>query len=419
MNSPTLLAVMSTAGAGVPIRELALLVLVAASVSYLLTGVVRYAVMRSGWLAQPRLRDVHDVPKPQLGGLAMFSGILAAVALASVLPALNRGFPPMTPDMTAIVAAGVVLLIIGIVDDLYDLDALTKLIGQVAAALIMSFMGVNWYLLYIPFGGGSTLILDPILSSVLTVVFTVALINAFNFVDGIDGLAAGLGMIAAGAILVYSMVLLHDQGGTVAAYPPAMMSACLFGACLGFLPHNFEPARIFMGDTGAMLIGLFLAGASVSASGRIAPSMYGVADVIALMSPIVVVVAAISVPMLDLLLAVVRRVRQGKSPFSADKMHLHHRLLSMGHSHRRVVLVLYTWVSVVAYAAVATTVFPAPFVALTSGVLLVFAVVYTAGWANAKGTFLPVSRRSAGTPDKLRGSGRGRGRHRSRYNLRP
>ena len=115
----------------------------------------------------------------------------------------------------------------------------------------------------------------------------------------------------------------------------------------------------------------------MSASGRIAPSMYGVADVIALMSPIVVVVAAISVPMLDLLLAVVRRVRQGKSPFSADKMHLHHRLLSMGHSHRRVVLVLYTWVSVVAYAAVATTVFPAPFVALTSGVLLVFAELST------------------------------------------
>ena len=382
-----------------PIRELAMLVLVAAAVSYLLTGVVRYVMVKSGWLDQPRVRDVHDIPKPRLGGVAMFTGVIAAVALASILPALNRGFPPMTPDMRAIIIAGSVLLLVGIADDLFDLDALTKLLGQVAAALIMSFMGVSWYLLYIPFGSGSTLILDPIMSTVLTVLFTVALINAFNFVDGIDGLASGLGMIAAGAILVYSMVMLHDQGGTVSAYPPAMISACLFGACLGFLPHNFEPARIFMGDSGAMMIGLMLAGASVSASGRIAPSMYGTADIIALMSPIVVVIAAISVPMLDLLLAIVRRVGQGKSPFSPDKMHLHHRLLSMGHSHRRVVLVLYLWVSVIAYAAVATTVFPVGFVAFTSGLLLIFAVVFTI-------------RRSRDMPNRREGL-------RKRYNLRP
>lgn len=399
-----------------PIRELAMLVLVAAAVSYLLTGVVRYVMVRSGWLDQPRSRDVHDMPKPRLGGVAMFSGVLFAVALASVLPALNRGFPPMTPDMRAIVIAASILLVVGIWDDLFDLDAVTKLIGQIAAALLMSFMGVNWYLLYVPFGGGFTLILDPIMSTVLTVLFTVALINAFNFVDGIDGLAAGLGMIAAGAILVYSMVMLHDQGGTVSAYPPAMISACLLGACLGFLPHNFEPARIFMGDSGAMMIGLLLAGASVSASGRIAPSMYGTADVIALMSPIVVVLAAISVPMLDLLLAIVRRVSQGKSPFSPDKMHIHHRLLSMGHSHRRVVLVLYLWVSVIAYAAVATTVFPVGFVALTSGLLLIVAVAFT----TARRTGLSdgdtqVSRDRRG---RTRGSGQSRPPGGRRYNLR-
>ncbi|MDO5029407.1 MAG: MraY family glycosyltransferase [Corynebacterium sp.] len=404
-------------GAGVPIRELAMLVLVAAAVSYLLTGVVRYVLVRSGWLDQPRLRDVHDIPKPRLGGVAMYSGVLAAVALASVMPALNRGFPPMTPDMRAIVVAASVLLVVGIWDDLFDLDAITKLIGQIAAALLMSFMGVNWYLLYIPFGGGSTLILDPIMSTVFTVLFTVALINAFNFVDGIDGLAAGLGMIAAGAILVYSMVMLHDQGGTVSAYPPAMISACLFGACLGFLPHNFEPARIFMGDSGAMMIGLLLAGASVSASGRIAPSMYGTADVIALMSPILVVIAAISVPMLDLLLAVIRRVSQGKSPFSPDKMHIHHRLLSMGHSHRRVVLVLYLWVSVVAYAAVATTVFPSEFVAITFGLLLIVAVIFTVRRRNS----LNDGASSGKQPGNSGGSRQARRQRHGgrRYNLRP
>ncbi|HHU45263.1 MAG TPA: undecaprenyl/decaprenyl-phosphate alpha-N-acetylglucosaminyl 1-phosphate transferase [Actinomycetales bacterium] len=364
-------------GAGVPLRELALLVLVSAAVSYLLTGIVRFLVVRSGRLDMPRERDVHDIPKPRLGGVAMYSGIIAAVWLASELPALNRGFPPMTPDMTAMVVAGGILLVVGILDDLFDLDALTKLLGQVLAATVMSLMGVTWYLIYLPFGDGTTLILDPVLATLFTVVFTVALINAINFVDGIDGLAAGLGMIAAGALLIYSMVMLHDQGGTVSAYPPAMISACLLGACLGFLPHNFEPARIFMGDSGAMLIGLMLAGASVSASGRISPSMYGTADVLALMSPVIVVIAAVSVPLLDLALAVIRRTRAGKSPFSADKMHLHHRLLEMGHSHRRVVLVLYMWVSVVAYGAVGTTVFPGPFVALTFGLALVGAVILT------------------------------------------
>ena len=364
-------------GAGVPLRELALLVLVSAAVSYLLTGFVRYLVVRAGYVDMPRVRDVHDIPKPRLGGVAMYSGILAAIWVASELPALNRGFPPMTPDMNAMAVAATILLLVGILDDLFDLDALTKFLGQVLAAVVMSLMGVTWYLLYIPFGGGTTLILDPVSSTVVTVLFTVALINAINFVDGIDGLAAGLGMIAAGSLLVYSMVMLHDQGGTVSAYPPAMISACLLGACIGFLPHNFEPARIFMGDSGAMLIGLMLAGASVSASGRISPSMYGTADALALMSPIIVVIAALSVPMLDLLLAIIRRTRRGQSPFAPDKMHLHHRLLDMGHSHRKVVLVLYMWVSVVAFGAVGTTVFPAPFVAVAFGLLLVLAVALT------------------------------------------
>ncbi|MBV7295104.1 undecaprenyl/decaprenyl-phosphate alpha-N-acetylglucosaminyl 1-phosphate transferase [Corynebacterium sp. TAE3-ERU12] len=388
-------------GAGVPMRELALIALVAAAATFLLTGVVRYAVVASGWLDEPRSRDVHDIPKPRLGGVAMYTGVIIAVLLASNLPALNRGFPPVTPDMEAVVWSATVLLCIGVADDLFDLDALTKLLGQILAALVLSLKGVSWYLLYVPFDGGSVLVLDPVLATILTVLFTVALINAINFVDGIDGLAAGLGMIAAGAILVYSMVMLHDQGGAVSAYPPAMISAALLGACLGFLPHNFEPARIFMGDSGAMLIGLLLAAASTSASGRISPTMFGTADAVALWSPIIVVAAALSIPMLDLVLAVLRRTRAGKSPFAPDKMHLHHRLLDLGHSHRRVVLVLYTWVSVVAYAAVGTTVFPAGFVLLTFGVLLIVAVLVTFGWRGQIGEPKHIRDESTGhtTPD--------------------
>lgn len=372
-------------GAGVPMRELALLTLVAAAVTWLLTGVVRVVMLRSGRVDAPRSRDVHDIPKPRLGGAAMFTGILVALLLARELPALTRGFPPTTPDLTAVLAAASVLVVVGMLDDLYDLDAVTKFLGQVFAALLLALKGVTWYLFYLPFGGGGVLVLDPVIATAVTVVFTVTLINAINFVDGIDGLAAGLGMIAAGAILIYSMVMLHDQGGAVAAYPPAMISAMLLGACLGFLPHNFEPARIFMGDSGAMLIGLLLAAASISASGRISPTMYGVADAVALWSPVIVVAAALSVPLLDLVLAVWRRTRAGMSPFAPDKMHLHHRLLAMGHGHRRVVLVLYSWVSVVAYAAVATTVFPPRFVVLSSVLLLAVAAWITFGRRSPAG----------------------------------
>ncbi|RSZ66165.1 undecaprenyl/decaprenyl-phosphate alpha-N-acetylglucosaminyl 1-phosphate transferase [Corynebacterium hylobatis] len=345
-------------GAGVPLRELGLVILVAAAVTYLATGVIRSLMVRSGRIAEIRQRDVHTQPTPRLGGVAMCSGFLAAVFLANQLPALNRGFMPITPEMNAVVWAAFAIVLVGVLDDLFELDAITKLIGQVLSAVILSVLGLSWTLLYLPFGDGTTVVLDQLQATIVTTIFTVALINAINFVDGLDGLAAGLGMIAGAAILIFSLTVLHDQGGAVSAYPPAIIAAGLVGICLGFLPHNFEPSRIFMGDSGSMLIGLLLAAASTSASGKINMSLYGTADMVALMSPIIVVAAAIFVPVLDLVLAVVRRLAKGTSPFAADKLHLHHRLLSLGHTHRRTVLVLYLWVSVVAFGAVSFSVVP-------------------------------------------------------------
>lgn len=362
--------------AGVPMRELALVILVAAALTYLTTGIVRYSMVRSGRMGEIRERDVHTQPKPRLGGVAMFTGFLGAVFLADQFPALTRGFQPITPEMSAVIWAGVVIVTVGIIDDLYELDAITKLFGQILGSVVMSILGLTWSLLYVPFGGGTTVILDQVASTIVTVLFTVTLINAINFVDGLDGLAAGLGMIAGLSILVFSMTVLHDQGGMVSAYPPAIIAAALVGMCAGFLPHNFEPARIFMGDSGSMLIGLLLAAASTSASGKIDMSLYGTVDVIALMSPIIVVAAAVFVPMLDLIMAVVRRVRKGQSPFSADKMHLHHRLLSLGHTHRRVVLVLYLWVSVVAFGAVSFSVVPP--IAAVIGIVIAMFVAFLA-----------------------------------------
>ncbi|RAV32539.1 MraY family glycosyltransferase [Corynebacterium heidelbergense] len=365
-------------GAGVPLRELALVLLVGCGTTFLLTGVVRSLMLRRGHLAVPRERDVHTVPTPRLGGVAMFSGVVMAVVTAGQLPALTRGFPPVTPDMNAVLAAAFVIVAVGVVDDLYDISWVVKLVGQVGGSVLMSLMGLSWYLLYWPAGGGTTLILDQVQSTVITVLLTVTIINAMNFVDGLDGLAAGLGLIASATILVYSLTILHDQGGTVSAYPPAMISAALAGVCLGFLPHNFSPARIFMGDSGSMLIGVLLSAACVSASGRINMALYGPADAVALLSPVIVVLAALFIPLLDLVLAVVRRVSAGKSPFSPDKEHLHHRLLRLGHTQKRVVLVMYAWVAVAAFGAVGAAVFPPGITAMVFGVALMAVVAITA-----------------------------------------
>ena len=347
-------------GTGVPLRELALVILVAATFTYLTTGVVRSFLVRTGRVAEIRLRDSHSQPTPRMGGLAMFTGFGAAIFLAVQLPALTRGFMPVTPEMSAVMWAALAIVLVGVADDYLELGALIKLFGQLFAAALMSGLGLTWTLLFIPFGGGTTVVLDQIQSTLLTAFFTVLLINAINFVDGLDGLAAGLGLIAGGAILVFSLTVLHDQGGAVSAYPPAIISAALVGMCAGFLPHNFEPSRIFMGDSGSMLIGLLLAAASTSASGKINMSLYGTVDMVALMSPILVVIAAVFIPVLDLVWAVIRRLSQGRSPFSADKAHIHHRLLSLGHTHRRTVLVLYLWVSAVAFGAVSFSIVPAP-----------------------------------------------------------
>ncbi|AGP31130.1 MraY family glycosyltransferase [Corynebacterium terpenotabidum] len=368
-----LTAASGSAGVGIPFRELALVLIIGCVTTYLTTGIARMLMVRFGTMSAPRARDVHSVPTPRLGGVAMFTGLVVAVATAGQLPALNRGFPPVTPDMMAVMLAAAVIVVVGLIDDLYDISWVVKLGGQLVGSVVMSLAGLSWYLLWIPLGdGGTTLVLDQVQSTVLTSVLTVAIINAMNFVDGLDGLAAGLGMIGGGTLLIFSLTVLHDQGGTVSAYPPAIISAVLVGVCAGFLPHNFAPARIFMGDSGSMLIGLLLAAACVSASGRISMSLYGTADVLALASPLLVVIAALSIPLLDLCLAVVRRLAAGKSPFAPDKKHLHHRLLRLGHGQRQVVLVLYSWVGVVALGAVGAIVFP-PMVALT--VFFIAAVV--------------------------------------------
>lgn len=346
---------------GLPIREYILVALTAAAVTFLLTGVVRRVAIRIGAIANPRARDVHVTPIPRMGGIGIFLGVAAAMGLAHQLPALSRGFDFSFDSLGVLFAAGVISLI-GALDDRFELDAWTKLAGQVMCAGILVIFGVQWVSFWVPWGGigdsfGQVLVLDKNQGALLTVVLVVVMVNAMNFVDGLDGLAGGLGFIAAAATCSFSLGLLDNSGGDVGAYPPALIAATLAGACLGFLPYNFQPAKIFMGDSGSMMIGLMLAGATTSASGRVPYPQFSGKDALALLSPLVVVAAVLFVPLLDLIMAVVRRTRRGESPFAADKMHLHHRLLEIGHSQRRAVLLIYLWAGLLAFGAVSVTLF--------------------------------------------------------------
>jgi UDP-GlcNAc:undecaprenyl-phosphate GlcNAc-1-phosphate transferase len=368
-----------------PIREYLLTGLTAAVVTFLLVGPVRVLALRLGAVAWPRGRDVHVTPTPRWGGLAMLGGVLAGVGMAYQLPALRLAFDNNAYEMLGVFGAAVLLAGVGALDDRYELDALTKFAGQTTAAGILVIFGVQWTVFYVPWGGGGTgisgslLILGQEQGVLLTVLVTVALVNAMNFVDGLDGLAAGIGMIAAAATGLFAIGLVQRVGNDPSAYSPALIAAVLAGACLGFLPHNFNPARIFMGDSGSMLIGLLLAAATTSASGKIAITGADGSDVLALFAPLVVLAAVMFVPLLDLLMAVVRRTRKGMSPFSPDKMHLHHRLLEIGHSQRRAVLLIYLWAGVLAFGAVALALIDDPFIVLWAvGIGLVVAVLATA-----------------------------------------
>jgi UDP-GlcNAc:undecaprenyl-phosphate GlcNAc-1-phosphate transferase len=338
----------------IPAREYALVFGTAVVVTFLLTGVVRLIAVRLGVVTPIRDRDVHSLPIPRMGGVAVYAGFAAAVLMAVQLPALGGAFISSS-EVLGVLAAGGLICLVGVLDDRFDLDAIAKLAGQILAAGILVIFGVQWQLIWLPSDGptgGSIVTLDQTQGIVLTVLLTVVLTNAMNFIDGLDGLLAGVAAISALAIFIFSARQLSLSGDVGSASQSPLIAAALVGACIGFLPHNFSPARIFMGDSGAMFIGLAMAGATVSASGKIDTSTFGPRSNIALLAPLIVALAVVFIPVLDFLLAVIRRTKEGRHPFSADKQHLHHRMLAIGHTHRQAVLIFYYWAFVLAAGAV-------------------------------------------------------------------
>jgi UDP-GlcNAc:undecaprenyl-phosphate/decaprenyl-phosphate GlcNAc-1-phosphate transferase len=333
------------------VPEYVLIVLVTAAVTYLLTPLVRRAAIAGGAMHEARDRDVHVVPIPLLGGIAIYGGLAAGLLVAGQMTPLGS---VLQDNRTAasLLLAGALIAVVGVVDDRWGLSPISKLAGQAAAGGILVWGGAE--LSWLPLPHDSTLLLSPNQSTALTIFLVVATINAVNFIDGLDGLAAGIVCIAAIAFFAYYYRLtqayhLPEQAG------PALASALLAGACLGFLPHNFYPARIFMGDTGSMLLGLLLAYVPISSIASLDPASFSLRpaidrfpEVLPLLLPATILV----IPYADLLLAVVRRTRAGLSPLAPDRKHLHHRLLDIGHSHRSSVLIMYLWAALFSGAIV-------------------------------------------------------------------
>ena len=346
---------------GQPVREYLLTLCVTAAVTYLLTGPVRKFAIAAGAMPEIRARDVHREPTPRLGGIAMFGGLCAGLLVASHLTNLKSVFANSN-EPRALLSGAALIWILGVLDDKWGVDALVKLGGQMIAAGVMVLQGLT--ILWIPIPGVGTVSLTPMQGTLLTVALVVITINAVNFVDGLDGLASGMVCIAAAAFFMYAYRMWFGYGIEAAA-PATLFSVVLMGMCLGFLPHNMHPARIFMGDSGSMLIGLVMAAGAVSVTGQVDPDLLNLKAgglreathaMVPVYIPLLLPLTIIAVPVADLILAIVRRTWHGQSPFAADRGHLHHRLLEIGHSHSRAVLIMYFWSALIAFGAVAYSV---------------------------------------------------------------
>ncbi|MEL4506194.1 MraY family glycosyltransferase [Luteococcus sp. H138] len=353
-------------------REYSLVLLTAFATTYLLAGLCRRLALRTGAVAKVRERDVHAIPIPYFGGIAMLGGTAAALLLAAQLPFLGR-HAVVTHDSTVILLAGAVICAVGVLDDMLDLPAMVKAAGQILSAGIVVLNGVRMLWIALP---NRIIVLDTASSILITVIFIFLCVNAINFVDGLDGLASGVVAIGAMAFFSYTYLLAHEQD-LVLATTSSLVTVAIGGVCLGFLPHNFFPARMFMGDSGAMLLGLLLAASTISLTGQIDSAALSASGGGLLPSylPIILPFAIMALPFLDLVLAYTRRTMAGTWWFVADKQHLHHRLLQRGHSQVRACLLMYLWTALISFGAVAIGTRPRWWVALA---VLLVAVV--AGW---------------------------------------
>jgi UDP-GlcNAc:undecaprenyl-phosphate GlcNAc-1-phosphate transferase len=362
-------------------REYLLILCVAGGVTYLLAGLARRLAFRFNAVAMPRSRDIHKRPVPYFGGLAMLFGVAAGFIVATRLPWLSS-FPLVSHDALAILGAGAVICVVGVIDDVVELGAITKVAGQLLAAGIVVLMGVRIY--WIPFPD-NIVSLDQGMSILLTAFIIVLCTNAVNLVDGLDGLAAGIVAIGSSAFFAYAYLLSFEYE-IARATTSSVITVITAGVCLGFLPWNIHRARMFMGDSGALLLGFLMASSLISLTGQIDPTQLGRpgASIFSAYLPLVIPFAAIALPVLDLIMSYIRRTLRGQPFYKPDKDHLHHRILRLGHGHLKAVNLLWFWSALCAFGVVLIGLIPnwATVSALVVGI--VFAAWLTWGRGRLK-----------------------------------
>lgn len=315
----------------------AVIFLVAVVATWSATYVVRSLARRHDLLVMPDERRVHERPTPTAGGAAMYLGVLAAMAVASQL----HGFAPVfdSSGPMGVVLATTVIFGVGFADDVREMSPPAKLAGQVLAATVLYFLGINMLYFHVPLAE-TTLVLTPTWAVLATVLWVTVMANSVNFIDGLDGLAAGIVAIAAAAFFVYSYQL-GVVGNIADSNAGPLIAIVTLGVCVGFLPHNFHPAKIFMGDAGSMLLGVLLAASTLAVVGQDDYQFSG--RTYFFFAPILIPFFILGIPLLDTAFAVVRRAGKRTNPAVADLSHLHHRLMRLGHGHRPAVLILWAW----------------------------------------------------------------------------
>jgi UDP-GlcNAc:undecaprenyl-phosphate GlcNAc-1-phosphate transferase len=328
----------------------ALVLGVAFATTFAMTPAVRWTALRIGAVVEPRdVRHVHERPTPTLGGASMFLGFLAAIAVASTLDQFRAMFDDSSEPLGLVLGAGVIFAV-GLIDDLRDVSPPAKLAGIVLAASLLAQFGVTMFYFRVPFnlGGSDVISLSSDWATLVTVAWVVLMANAINLIDGLDGLAAGIALIAGGALFLFADQLL-DLGLLESSNIAPLVAIVAVGICAGFLPWNFHPARIFMGDTGALFLGLLLAVTSITVGGRTeaeAPS-----GTYFFFAPLVIPLLILGVPVADAVFSFLRRVVRGRAWSTADSDHLHHRIVRLGHGTRRAVLILWGWTAILSGVA--------------------------------------------------------------------
>ena len=349
-------------------REYLLTLLIAAVLTYMCTPLVRSLALRSKAVASVRERDIHTQVTPRWGGVAMWLAMGATLVMVGSLNLVGKAY---SQELLGIFLASTFVLLIGALDDRYELDAITKLSGQGLAAAILLIFGIQ--ILWLPIDG--IIVLPTNIGQLLTVVVVVVIINAVNFIDGLDGLATGIVGISAAAFFGFSYLLAVENGFSRAG-APSLVTAIVIGCCLGFLPHNAHPAKIFMGDSGSMFLGLLLAASAITLMGQIDANAVFAENIGPAALPLLLPFAVLAIPLLDLALAVLRRVKSGRSPFAPDQEHLHHKLMAWGNSQQRSAVILYLVTAMLALPAMLSAFIPL-WAALLAGALLLLSAALT------------------------------------------